>query len=296
MREFSVKTLVYAAATFAVLLLTFLLDWLYLNKDVPRVKLQSPVEVVQISSSSKARPAPKLIPQLIQIDLELPLPPYKQLVSPVKMLPPITPINTVSNEQNNYKKPIVNPIQIALKQTISHTDQKITMPVTDNDHIDKRIAQLSKLASNNRTFYFPRLINRVESSQSSTEHRQNVVSVLDYMHQCVGIDIGALDKGRLMLLSHKNQTHSKIMRVASGYFTPYETALLDSYAPNKPLVRLYPEWFDRQLSVEIQQALGNLPLTQISGEYKLINHRLYLKDILLNHSPVSEMWLLKAGC
>lgn len=159
---------------------------------------------------------------------------------------------------------------------LSHELSNITL--TEQQNTTARIAQLTELSSHTLQLRFPS--NPVNAQQ-----------IIQYMHQCVGIDIGALQDNNLIRITHKVQQQSPMLRLSSGAQSNHEKALLLTYAKGLDLVRIYPYWFDQKMSQFIQSALGSEPLIQLSGEYKRKGQQLWLSKVTVNNKQQAD-WLL----
>lgn len=116
------------------------------------------------------------------------------------------------------------------------------------------------------------------------------------MHTCIGVDVGVVKNNDVTVFTHKNDKHSRIVRVANGYRTPQEQALVALYAPKQTLVRLYPVSFDETLAGLIATHLSAQSLKQLSGQYELRYRSLWLTDISLNNNKIAQDWKLTNGC
>lgn len=146
-------------------------------------------------------------------------------------------------------------------------------------HIQSQFDNMLHLDSQQLQLSFPR-------SEASTQR------ILNYMHKCIGIDLGALKDNSLMRLTEKLTKQSDIIRVASGAKTSYEQALVNTYAKGLPMVRIYPYWFDKTFAQYIANNLGGASLHQLSGEYQLVGQTLSLVNIMLNQRALNTTWRL----
>jgi hypothetical protein len=261
----------YAAAIVFVVLLTVFIDHRYFSPKKPHLE--------SIPSETQAA---ELLPKLTQmslINVDLPLPPALA-TSQTQVLQveqnPLPPRNKKSSEQAQQVQTSSD------KQVLLQAHSMSKAIIEPNQfQITQKLNQLVSLKGIERTLYFP---------------EANTRQVLAFMHNCVGIDIGAVKDNNLTLFSHKNSDHSQIVRAANGFKTPQENALLQAYAPNQILVRLYPKWFDERLGKEIASSLGTQKLTQLSGTYALRGDSLWLTEVNVNSKPTSRDWLLSRGC
>ena len=269
----------YVAATVFVLLTTLFIDYMYFSLE------KSPTERVILIKAQVAEPSAssKLSPQVTQMSL----------VNLVLPSPPANNDSTLNKQDLEQNKRLQGNQQLkkqAQEYQIVRTSNTQVLLATQsmNNNIEpnkfqikQSLNQLIALKGIDRTLYFP---------------DANTRQILAYMHNCVGIDIGAVSDNNLTLFSHKNIAHSQIVRAANGFKTSQETALLAAYAPNQVLVRLYPKWFDERLGKEIASSLGNQALTQLSGSYALRGQSLWLTDVNLNSKATGRDWLLSQGC
>lgn len=123
-------------------------------------------------------------------------------------------------------------------------------------------------------------------------HRHQTEAIIDYMHTCIGIDIGAINENGLVKLSDRIKQHSPLLRRASGVMTKKEQSLLNAYVPQGDLVRIYPMWLDQILSQYIAHQLRNDKLTSFKGEYLLDKGALYLTKISVNNTSADRLWRL----
>lgn len=260
----------YLVAIVFVVVVTVFIDHRYFSSEKPHLeRLPSKAQVAEV--------LPKLT-QISLLNIDLPLPPALNSNQP----------EGLSVEHNALPREQQSSAQAQRMQ--SSTDKQMSLKAhsmnkaankPDQFQITQRLNQLVALKGIERTLYFP---------ESST------AQVLAFMHNCVGIDIGAVKDNNLTLFSHKNNDHSQIVRAANGFKTPQERALLQAYAPNQVLVRLYPQWFDERLGSEIARSLGTQKLTQLSGKYALRGDSLWLTEVNVNHKSISRDWLLSQGC
>jgi hypothetical protein len=263
----------YGLATLCVVLITVLVDWLYFADENIDVIDYSPVhaahsqQLTELMTQKSHEPKSEALtptkyndPQITHlafVEITLPAPQVAQKTA--------LPAKTFMTMQNS-------------SQVASHTKSS-TQP--SKVEIKQRLNQLVALKGSERSLYFP---------ESSTKQ------ILEYMHSCIGIDVGAVKDNKLTVFSHKNRRHSEIVRVANGYRTEHEQVLLDIYAPNQTLVRLYPISFDETLGKSIAQYLGATPLTQLSGQYALRRNSLWLTNVSVNQKSISGDWQLSKGC
>jgi hypothetical protein len=249
----------YTAATVCVVLLTILVDAVWLNKTedlnqqhnkTPEIKAPETNALINEESAPK-KMANDAVKRMTFANITLPPPLAKKSVDEGKFSENTNTVSTTSEFQTE-------PHQVAL-----------------------HVKQLASLPSNARSLTFP---------------VANTPRILNYMHACVGIDIGAINNNKLMVFSHKNSHHSDIVRVASGYTTAQEGALLNIYAPGKTLVRLYPVSFDQTLGRLIGNVLGSVPLSEFKGEYRMGKNSLWLTNISINQKHIDEDWQLHQGC
>lgn len=307
----------YGLATLCVVLLTLLVDRFYFfdkdesrdNKEASSVelaeksqqkntKLQSqPKHIVnetneahkKNSASIESLPnKPKDTPtvkQLALVDVTLPLPPSAhsmKLSNKGEILKKLNYKDT-SSLQANSAQAVLSPAALspaALSSAQASAEQVNTRHIS-SAQITQRIEQLAGLKSNQRSLYFP---------PATTQ------KILEHMHTCIGIDVGAIVNNKLTVFSRKNSAHSSIVRVANGYQTQQERALLNIYAPGQRLVRLYPESFDVLLGKSISAHLGSAPLTSIEGQYTLRRNSLWLTNVIINQKEVVKDWQLSQGC
>lgn len=270
------QSLMYGAATLLVLLLTILLDMFYF------VEVKQDAELKEVKPKQQAYVAinePQVY-QMAFVDIELPPPPSSKVEqvrrsSPLSLNAPKTHENTDDTAEMEQ----IASIDIdanAIFQATKRREVKV-----NSAQISERLRQLSSLKGVDRSLQFP---------SSSTKQ------ILEYMHSCIGIDVGAVKQNHLTVISHKNRQHSQIVRLASGYKTPQEQALMALYAPQQTLVRLYPRSFDEVLGRAIARHLGQKPLTQLSGEYVLKGNDLWLTKLSVNKIAVLDEWQLTSGC
>lgn len=209
-------------------------------------------------------------------------------------------------EGNNINDALATLTKLQTKQESNSSGQNTDLAVLPDDAdlapskwqipqqlVNQKLNEFFSLQSSKRALYFP---TETGSSVPRSQGNNQTQAILHYMHQCIKIDIGALKNNELMLLTKNNHQRSKIMRLASGQYTKKETALLKSYAPNRKLVRIYPKWFDQNLSRHIALVIGNKALEQLSGTYQLQNGQLLLTNVSVNHQVQNQDWLLNGPC
>lgn len=263
----------YALASLLVVFMTLVIDHNFLQKD------KTPIIVpASIKPAAVAETVAK-ISNMSLVNIALPLPPSFNKGQDAEQVKRDLP------EINKSKSTVLSVEPIEKLAEFHKPKWSNPFPKTpswpNKAQISQRLQQLVELKGVDRTLYFP---------EAST------VQILAYMHNCVGIDIGAVKHNNLTLFSHKNNSHSQIVRAANGFKTQHEQALLAAYAPNQVLVRLYPRWFDEGLGKEIAASLGNQALTQLSGHYALRGQSLWLTKVKLNKKPLNKEWLLSQGC
>lgn len=273
----------YAAGTAVVVLLTLYIDHIYFSSDKSTVNKVLPIEqqVAQVVEQETSVTLASQVVQMSLVNIVLPAPPSateSQQIERGDKKNKLSQGDLKSNEQAPAPKVAsAGDAQMVMKPDA--IDKYNSEP--NKLQVTQRLNQLVALKGIDRTLYFP------------DAHTQQILA---YMHNCVGIDIGAVRENNLTLFSHKNKAHSQIVRAANGFKTTQETALLAAYAPNQVLVRLYPKWFDERLGKEIANSLGNQKLTQLSGNYALRGQSLWLTDVNLNSKAIGQDWLLSQGC
>ena len=276
----------YLAATLCVVVLTIFVDLIVFNNtEAPSDKNE---EVMQ-AQSVYPNTDDGLIKQMAFVNVTLPPPISKTLAErSVDKNEPYLKNSALASHKNTAllatsapKVASINPdltSAVAPPQQRQHTLHK-SQP--EPKQITQHLGQLASLSSNVRSLTFP---------------DANTSQILEYMHTCVGIDVGAINNSKLTVFSHKHSRHSDIVRVASGYTTAQERALLAIYAPGKTLVRLYPYSFDQKLGVFISRVLGVVPLSEFRGEYRVGNNSLWLTNIMINQTHINGDWQLHQGC
>ena len=271
----------YAVASAFVVLLTLLIDYIYFQQNEqptePQARLPQQVEQTPVNESIKA--APKMT-QMSLVNISIPPPPSNEQNhdSEQALVQQSLPLINKGNGSKPKVEDLKTPAQLQSSIKLSANNKSVT---PTKSQITQRLNQLVALDGIDRTLYFP---------------ESNKQQILAYMHNCVGIDVGGVKQNNLTLFSHKNNSHSQIVRAANGFKTAHEQALLAAYAPNQTLVRLYPKWFDERLGKAIATSLGNQTLTQLSGHYALRGKTLWLTNIMLNHHSTSQEWVLSQGC
>jgi hypothetical protein len=277
----------YAIASLLVIALSLTIDYFFLS-DMPSVVKQE--KVLQQNNQDAPKPTKStLIPSLRFENISLPPPPPRQTLKSRK-------IQAKEQFENKLFKHDVDVLNNAIdknttKQIFKSRQARLKEHPSDND-IKSQYAQLGKLSSANLRLSFP------DDFYAS-------MRILNYMHQCVGIGIGAFDnsaspkdltflggKGNNKRQQEGKHGYSKIVRFASGIQTKNEQALLQAYAPGQQLVRLYPLWFDHELSGKIASQIGTQSLSQLSGTYVLKGNTLFLANISLNQKSVEGIWVL----
>ena len=331
--RFTSSRLRYGTASLCVVIITCVIDKLYFDSQTQTTlkevnQSQAPqrkidVSEIQIPKQAQERPldasntrpanrsaqasnslaelATNEIRQVVFVDLTLPEPMHKQDFQaplntvenpmPIKVLesnPISQPRNTKNAVSETSKEAqLSEEPQLGKEPQLSNHQRQITShPKTikrqsSSYEINQRIKELASLPAQELTLIFP---------------QANISATLDYMHNCIGIDLGAIYKNQLTVFSHKNVRHSQIIRVANGYTNAHEKALLTLYAPTQTLVRLYPVSFDERLGNFINGRLGKSPLKGLRGEYELQNNSLYLTNISVNNINIKDRWLLRRGC
>ena len=223
----------------------------------------------------------KALPSLSITDYSLPAPPYNPSI---QSMPNETVNKATSKVSFKLDKQLASEKEIKLTESINISEEEKSLAV--QKHLDDFV----KLSGQSRELYFA----------SSSANKQS--RVIEYMHDCIGIGLAAYNGQQLTMLSAQNVEHvsshgySKVLRQVNGFKSEYETALLNTYAPNQQLIRLYPKWLDLRLANYIYQVLGNEQLTQFKGSYVLQNDKLLLTNIIINHHNVSGSWILMDVC
>lgn len=124
-----------------------------------------------------------------------------------------------------------------------------------------------------------------------SSHRLTL-QIIQYMYQCVGIDVGAIKDGSMVVLSNNLKQSSPLLRLVSGTQLDHEQNLIRAYARGADLVRVYPNWFDIRLSKHILAHTNGQELFQLSGEYRLIDQALYLTKVKVNNFDLQKNWAL----
>lgn len=269
----------YALASAFVVLMTLVIDQIFFQQIVELATAKPQVPTLR-KPEAKVKVASKMT-QMSLVNIELPLPPsVHEIQAPTQtIVQNHVPLKSESDATQPAIEPPVNFVKAQKSFKPRPFGDKLKTP--NQLQITHRINQLAALKGIDRTLYFP---------ETSTQQ------ILTYMHNCVGIDLGAVKKNNLTLFSHKNNSHSQIVRAANGFLTPHEQALLAAYAPNQVLVRLYPKWFDERLGKAIDASLGKQAMTQLSGHYALRGKNLWLTKVKLNHKSLEQDWLLSQGC
>ena len=283
---FNNKNIRYFIATLCVIVFTISLDLRYFKADK---STKAPAELAQEKPLEKEshkeafhKPADHKSAEHKSSEHK---PSLKMLSSAV--LPPVpvrymsaSPVDEKTLMSANENKPA----KMFPVDTQTHSPKNKQTSLIDNKtNSDKLITQH---LNNMRNLNAKQLQLAFPASSIATQR------ILKYMHQCIGIDIGALKGDGLIRLSHKVKQQSNILRLASGAKTPYEQALLNAYAKNLDMVRIYPHWFDETFAKYIASTLGNTPLSQLSGEYKLIGQTLSLDHIVINDQVLKGSWRL----
>lgn len=271
----------YVLASFIVILITVGVDQLVFI--TPRVSETQPEKIKQsgaraqnkvseaIENKHDSMSPPKFLTRLAFINTRLPLPPNLTLASPVQEGHKPDRFNQAQPKSISPELPKRNRIKLHRKQTQAQATKT-------------QYAQLSQLDNTNLRLRFP---NNVRETQQ----------ILRFMHDCIGISLGAYDArkqdaSRLTLLTYNNQNHSTIMRLVFGQKTERERALMQAYAPNLQLARLYPKSFDYALSSKIAAYIGANGLNQFSGTYQLRGNELLLKSVTINNKATQQNWSL----
>lgn len=277
----------YAIASVLVIALSVMIDYVFLS-GMPNVNKQEKVLEQNNQDAPKATKSNPM-PSLRFENISLPPPPPQQTLKTRK-------IQATEQLENTAFKNDVDVLNRAIdenttKQTHNSKQARLKEDPSNNE-IESQYAQLGKLSSANLRLSFP-------------DDYYASMRILNYMHQCVGIGIGAFDnsaspkgltflggKGNNKRQQQGKHDYSKIVRFASGIQTKNEQALLQAYAPRQQLVRLYPLWFDHGLSGKIASQIGTQALSQLSGTYVLKGNTLSLVNIRLNQKPVEGTWAL----
>ncbi|MFT6268386.1 MAG: hypothetical protein ACJAVV_001194 [Alphaproteobacteria bacterium] len=300
----------YGLATLCIVLITVLIDWLYFADETLYVIDDSPTRTAQPEQvtvlvtkkldnlkNEVLTPQKDDLPKISHLAfayITLPVPPAAQKAESLTNQLEVTdlhntephsiikPATTFINNDSIVMAPVLPARALSTMQVYSRaTSQTKSLAQPSKVEIKQRLSQLVALKGSERSLYFP---------EATTKQ------ILEYMHSCIGIDVGAVQDNKLTVFSHKNKHHSAIVRVASGYRTQQEQALLDVYAPNQTLVRLYPISFDEVLGKSIARYLGTAPLTQLSGQYALRRNSLWLTNVSVNQKNVLTDWQLSRGC
>jgi hypothetical protein len=303
--NFSLHSIKYATATLCVVLLTVALHFIFfshqasLKKEDSKEKVNRPTQTEKEYSnkpklSNSEIQSKTIVKEFAFTQISLPAPPVdfsrKQGEENSASIKSTTALIEKESKQNQIKTADIEKAQnkvesksaIQLELAIANKNAKLYAMTSAKEAITKRIDQLASLKGSERALFFP---------PSST------VQILAYMHNCIGIDVGAIDNNsNLTVFSKKNQQHSQIVRVANGYKTDQEQALLALYSPHQTLVRLYPKSFDEALGKMIDNYLGSATLTQLSGQYALKGNSLWLREISINHQGVLQDWQLSKTC
>lgn len=270
----------YTLAIVFVLLITVFIDHRYFSLEKPHLEsMSSEAKMAELTETVKAA---KVLPKLTQMSLlnvDLPLPPALTVSQPNRL--DLGQSAAPSKNQQVSEQALKFQSRTNKQVLVKAHSMNLAANEPNQFQITQRLNQLVALKGIERTLYFP---------------EANTRQVLAFMHNCVGIDIGAIKDNKLTLFSHKNNDHSQIVRAANGFKTPQEKALLQAYAPNQVLVRLYPKWFDERLGREIASSLGSQKLTQLSGRYALRGDSLWLTEVNINRKAISKDWLLSRGC
>ena len=256
--------LLYLLAIIGVIGTTILIDSLFIDKPKDVLKTQL--------TSLPAKPALPPIAKPITLAQNLTLPPVpqfnkhttQQITEHTQQLTQVNKVDDISQslEEHNYKRA-----------------QAIVTKTQEAEAIGQHLDTMSSLNAEQLTLRFP-------PSRSATQ------IILQYMHNCVGIDIGAIKNNSLMRLSDKVSHESQILRLVSGEKTQKEIALLNAYAKGLSMVRIYPHSFDNTFAAHVFNTIGTASLTQLSGEYKLRGQKLSLTNISINQLPIKNDWLL----
>lgn len=270
----------YAIASVLVVVFTLIIDIAFFQKESRKKppahtpSMNTETELAKKSKEYSISPA-----QLSLVNIALPMPPMFRKIEehtsikkqgPKTLSNPVKKIVDKANKNNNNTTTKLKGNALA---------REVSSP--SKQQIEQSLSQLASLDGIDRTLYFP---------ENATK------KILDYMHSCVGIDVGAVKQNNVMLFSRKNKKHSQIVRAANGFLTKHERALLAAYAPGQVLVRLYPQWFDEQLGRQIASSIGSQALTQLSGQYALQDETLLLTNIKVNRKAINKEWLLSKGC
>lgn len=268
-KKFGLNTnLQYSLATLGVIVATVLIDTLFTSKHTSVIE-------TQIASAPAKEQTPKLV-----------LPPMAKAISLAQnvTLPPVPKRNNSANLQTSEKKPLTIQKEELTETSYKHHNarsQQIEYATKSQElqSIDHHLNTMSSLSAEQLTLRFP----------ISSRATQNI---LQYMHKCVGIDVGAIKDNSLMRLSHKVSHESQILRLVSGQKTQKEIALINAYAKGQAMVRIYPHSFDNTFATHVFKTIGSASLTQLSGEYQLLGQKLSLTNISVNQFPIENDWLL----
>ena len=230
--------------------------------------------------------------------------------------------HTLNQPQVATKKLTLSKIQLPPPPQLNNndkaqlTDKNAAIQSTDMERTNAFVKQKNahpqtftsiSSASNNQVKPSAKMVNQQYSQLASLNganlqlnfpnNPQETSRILHYMHDCIGIGLGAFSNAKqsgesLTILSQAKGDYSAIMRLASGVQTAKEKSLLQAYAPKQQLARLYPKWFDLGLSKKIAIEIGQAKLSQFSGTYQLQGNELSLHNILINKQAVSGEWTL----
>jgi hypothetical protein len=270
----------YGLATIGILLLTVLLDRMLFSSALQEREQEEGHKPPIAQKSIKEAMPEANVSKMAFVELTLPPPPTREKAK-------------ISAGEGNVEREllptdpkaasVVQAKAAELNQAAKASPKVMNSPQGQSTErqIENVLNQLAALDGADRSLYFP---------------KKTTKRILEYMHSCIGIDVGAVAHNSLTVLSHKNRQHSHIVRVANGYRTRQEQALLDIYAPNQALVRLYPISFDEALGRVIVNELGLDELTQLSGQYMLQGNSLWLTNITINHKTIPNDWRLTSRC
>lgn len=195
--------------------------------------------------------------------------------------------HSVEISLSNYELPAPSVMSFTSKQVLTQTKnqalQKKTITKSSKQSSDaeakQQLQKLSEMNGDSLQLNYPDSISKTNE-------------ILKYMHNCIGIDLAAYTGENLIMLKQKQGSHSPMLRIASGHLTQFERSLLDLYASEHPLARLYPMWFDMRLSRKIHEHSAGAALQNFSGVYQLQGKTLWLQNIKINNKTLSESWLL----
>ncbi|MDT0594062.1 hypothetical protein [Glaciecola petra] len=187
----------------------------------------------------------------------------------------------------NFQLPTPSEMNVSSRQVTAQTTQASSQKSTNrklsqkstHTEVKQQLNKMTKMNGDMLQLKFPDSISKTEA-------------ILQYMHNCIGIDLAAYTGKNLIMLKQRQASHSPLLRIASGHMTQIEHSLLELYASQHLLARLYPMWFDMRLSQKIHEYSAGADLQKFSGVYQLKGQTLWLHNINMNNKNVSESWLL----